>query len=194
MRSLGWPHGLADNETRRTRRRNVLALAFIFVLCGCIPVAYPLDGAPKDERNRSETSPISKDFRRPQQYAMSTNGDYSNLLGTNGDGQIMTPPEPKDVTVEVPTVQLSDILPSTGFVVIRDRVSGTILSNSTGFFVANDVVLTAAHSVAPLLRRFHVDVNVISNSRTLAGIHNYSVQAIAYDELNSPCQVLLRVR
>jgi hypothetical protein len=124
---------------------------------------------------------------------MSTNGDYSNLIVPDSDGQIVKPTYPKDVPVEVPTVQLADILPSTGFVIVRDMLTETVLANSTGFFVSPSIILTAAHAVAPLIRRFHVQLEVVSNSRSIDGIRTYPVAKLAYDFETTPCQILLQI-
>lgn len=120
--------------------------------------------------------------------------DYPKLLADDDEGQIMRPPDSTEVPVELPTIVLSDILPATGFLVARDKYTKTILSNSTAFFVSPDVVITAAHSVAPLLRRFHVNLQIISNSRTSGGSRTYNVTGLTYDNANAPCHVLLQVR
>jgi len=161
----------------------VLALA----LCLLLPLAVALpDG------DLPNMSPIGKDsWRIQKRNGMQTDGDYPKLW-EGDDGQIVRPPDSEPVPVTVPTVQLADILPSTGFLFVRDMVTKTVLANATGFFVAPDVFLTAAHSVAPFIRHFNVHLEVISNSRTVGGSHNYSVSGMYYQA--SWCQVLLQVR
>lgn len=176
---------------RMSGLRCMLLLAAAFCILGCV---WASDTPSKEERERSNFSYIHKDLRRPQQYGMSTLADYPQLLAEDDDGQIIKTPETTEVPLDLPTIVLSDILPSTGFLVARDKFTNTILSNSTAFFVASDVVITAAHSVAPLLRRFHVNLQIITNSRTSGGSRTFNVTSIAYDNVNAPCQVLLQVR
>jgi V8-like Glu-specific endopeptidase len=141
--------------------------------------------------DHADTTPLPKDPFRNHIHTMSTNGDYWKLQTT---GALVKQTHQKDVPVEVPIVQLADILPSTGFVVVKDMMTGRVLANSTGFFVAPNVVLTAAHLVAPLIRRFHVQLDVISNSRSIASINTYNVIGLSYDFASTPCQILLQVR
>lgn len=164
------------------------------VLIALFLVCEGLDGIFKEERDRGETTSATKDPWRSQKNGMPTNGDYAKLLGPESDGQIVKPSEPKNVPVEVPSIQLSDILPSTGFVVIRDMLTQTVLANSTGFLVSPNVILTAAHTVAPFIRRFHVQLEFISNSRSRDSIRTYPITGLAYDYDTTPCQIFLMVR
>lgn len=190
-RPLAEPLIARSATRRRSGLRCIVLLAVAFCVLGCVLAS---DSNGKDERERNNFSYIHKDLRRPQQYGMSTLADYPQLLADDDDGQIMKTPETTEVPLDLPTIVLSDILPSTGFLVARDKFTNTILSNSTAFFVASDVVITAAHSVAPLLRRFHVNLQIITNSRTSGGSRTFNVTSIAYDNVNAPCQVLLQVR
>jgi hypothetical protein len=193
MWSMGrhWWHSIAPNA-------NIGRLSVILVLLiassSVISLAFAFDGHPREERDRSDTSSAPRDPWRAHKNGMATNGDYPNLLAPDNDGQIVRPIDTKHVPVEVPTVQLADILPSTGFVVVRDMLTQTILANSTGFFVSPNVFLTAAHTVAPLIRRFHVQLDIISNSRSIDAIRTYHVTGLSYDFESTPCQILLQVR
>lgn len=169
-------------------------LLVVGVLLALVLVGESLDGIFKEERDRGETTSAAKDPWRSQKNGMPTNGDYEKLLGPESDGQIVKPSEPKNVPVEVPSIQLSDILPSTGFVIIRDMLTQTVLANSTGFLVSPSVILTAAHTVAPFIRRFHVQLDFISNSRSRDSIRTYPITGLAYDYDTTPCQIFLMVR
>lgn len=193
-----WPRASVLGRHRRDeQQRRWLAVWVAFVILWVVGSALAADSSSKDEKDRSGEFSVPRDIRRPQNYGMSTLADYPRLLAEDDDeeeGQIMTPPKEQQMPLEVPTIQLADILPSTGFLVVRDKVTGSILSNSTTFFVAPDLVVTAAHSVAPLIRRFAVNLQVITNSRSSGGSRTFNVTALAYDATNAPCQIVLQVR
>lgn len=147
-----------------------------------------------DDESDDDTSPLYGTTWKARHNWKPTDGDFHKLIAAEGGVQIVDASDGRPLPAELPSLQLADILPATGFVLVKDYFTGNVFLNATGFFVAPNVVITAAHAIARAMQEFHVRVEFVTNSRTVSGSKTYAVTAIAYDQDNTPCQILLQVR